>query len=325
MVFVTGGTGFIGTHLLRALLQRGEKIRALKRTQSKIFLEEEFSKQIEWIEGDVLDIGSLEDGVENCEEVYHCAAFVRFLPQDRDQLMKVNIEGTANVVNACLEKNVSKLVHVSSVAAIGRSRGEEVVNENSEWEDSKLHSQYAISKFLAEREVWRGIAEGLNAVIANPSLIIGSGNWNDGSPSMFKRVNKGLMVYTEGGTGIVTAEDVVNLMIHLMKSDIANERFIISAEEWSFKDLFFYIADQLNAKRPSVKAGPMLINLMWRLEEVASILTKRKPIISKEMARIATRWSRFNNDKIVKATNYKFASVKTCIEQTAKKFLEENH
>src|SRR6185295_8650851 len=180
LILVTGGTGFLGMQLLRELVKRGEKVRAIKRSGSTSFLEEEFTRQIEWVEGDVLHIPALEEAMSDCEKVYHCAAVVSFLPKDHERIMKVNVEGTANVVNVALEKKIKKLVHVSSVAAIGSSRNDEVVNESTEWESG--NSNYALSKFLGEREVWRGIAEGLNAVIVNPSLIIGAGNWNEGPP-----------------------------------------------------------------------------------------------------------------------------------------------
>ena len=326
MTFVTGGTGFIGTHLLRELIKRHEKVRALKRTNSRILLEEEISQQIEWIEGDLLDVSSLEDGMKDCDEVYHCAATVRFLPKDRDRLMRTNIEGTANVVNTSLDNKVRKLIHVSSVAAVGRSRDDEIVDENTPWENGKHNSNYAISKFLAEREVWRGVAEGLNAVIMNPSLVMGAGNWDDGPPQMFTRIWKGLFIYTEGGTGVVAVDDVVNLMILVMKSEISGERFIVNAEHWSFKDLFFLIADQLKVKRPWLNAQPWMMDLFWRGELIRQLFSGGKPIVSKEMARIALHWSRFDNSKIVNATHYQFMPVKTCIEETAKNFLDEiNH
>jgi nucleoside-diphosphate-sugar epimerase len=222
-----------------------------------------------------------------------------------------------------MEKKIRKLVHVSSVAAIGRNPFDEKVNENTPWENQSGNSKYSISKFLAEREVWRAIAEGLNAVIVNPSLIIGTGNWDDGSPEMFTRVWNGLFAYTEGGTGIVAARDVVNVMIHLMKSDISNERFILSAEDWSFKDLFFLIADQLHVKRPWLNVRPWMMDFFWRTEQMKQLFLRKKPLISRETARAATRWSHFDNTKVIRATNYTFTPIKTYIEEIAAKFLDE--
>jgi nucleoside-diphosphate-sugar epimerase len=325
MVFVTGGTGFIGTHLLRELIQRGEKVRALKRSTGKILLEEELANQVEWVEGDILDIPSLEEAIQGCDEVYHCAAIVSFNPGDRDYLMKVNVEGTANVVNASLENGIRKLVHLSSVSAIGRSKDETIVNESTEWEQNKLTTNYALSKFLSEREVWRGVAEGLNAVIVNPSFVLGSGNWDAGPPQVFKKVFEGLPAYTTGGTGMVDVEDVAKLMLLLMKSDISGERFIINAEHWSFRDLLFYVAEQLNVKPPRIQANAFLIEAGWRLGWLKHKLTGKQPAITRETGRVSLHWSRFDNSKIVGATGYHFKTIKQCIEETAKKFLEERN
>jgi dihydroflavonol-4-reductase len=200
MIFVTGGTGFLGTHLLRELVARGEKVRALRRSISKFFAGEKFVNEIEWVEGDVLDVSALEEAAAGCEKIYHCAAVVSFLPRDRERIMKVTVKGTANVVNVALQQQIKKLVHVSSVAAIGRGRNHEAVNEATAWEESRLNSSYSIGKYLAEREVWRGIAEGLNAVIVNPSFILGAGNWKEGTPQFFYNAWKGLKIYTGGGT-----------------------------------------------------------------------------------------------------------------------------
>ena len=325
MVFVTGGTGFIGTHLLRELIKRGEKVRVLKRSNSRILLEDELAKQVEWVDGDVLDVTSLEEAMKGCDEVYHCAAIVSFNPADRDYLMKVNVEGTANTVNAALENGVRKLVHLSSVSAIGRARDAAVVNENTEWEQNKLTTNYALSKFLAEREVWRGVAEGLNAVIVNPSFVLGSGNWDAGPPQVFKKVFEGLPAYTTGGTGMVAVDDVAKLMIQLMKSTTSGERFILNAENWSFKDLFFCVAEQLKVKPPRIHANSFLIEAGWRLGWLKYKLTGKPPTITRETGRISLHWSRFDNSKITAATGYHFKPIKQCIEETARKFLEERN
>jgi nucleoside-diphosphate-sugar epimerase len=323
MVFVTGGTGFIGTHLLRELIQRGEKVRALKRSTGKILLEEELANRVEWVEGDILDVPSLEEAMHGCNDVYHCAAVVSFNPGDRDYLTKVNVEGTANVVNASLANGIRKLVHLSSVSAIGRSKDATIVNESTEWEQNKLTTNYALSKFLAEREVWRGMAEGLNAVIVNPSFVLGSGNWDAGPPQVFKKVFEGLRAYTTGGTGLVDVEDVVKLMMLLMKSDISGERFILNAENWSFRDLFNYVAGQLGVKPPRFHANAFMNELGWRLGWLKHKLTGTPPTITRETGRISLHWSRYDNSKIVAATGYRFKPVKRTIEETAKKFLEE--
>ena len=323
MNFVTGGTGFLGTHLIRQLVLRGNAVRALKRSSSRIFLEKEISDKVEWVEGNVLNIPSLEEAMKGCEKVYHCAAIISFLPKDREDMMRVNVEGTANVVNIALEAGVKKLLHVSSVAAIGRSRGDEVIHENTPWEDSALNSNYAISKFLSEREVWRGIAEGLNAVIVNPSLIIGPGDWNDGPPNFFTMVWKNLYFYTNGGTGLVDVHDVATTMIQLMESDIQNDRFIINADHWQFRNFFFTIADLLKKRRPFINVRKWMLEALWRIEMIKHSATGLSPLVTRETARIAGKWSRFDNSKVKEATGFEFTPIQKCLEETAEKFLKE--
>lgn len=323
MIFVTGGTGFLGTHLLRELINRGEKVRAIKRSTSKIFLEKKFADAIEWIDCDVLDVAGLQQAMHGCTHVYHCAAIVRFTPAWRNQIMKVNAKGTANVVNVALSVGVKKIIYASSVAAIGRNRNNELVNEKTEWQDGKNNSNYGISKHLAENEIWRGIAEGLQAVIVNPSLILGEGNWDDGPPEFFKRIRNGLRFYTDGGSGMVAVSDVVNIMIALMESEINNERFILNAENISFKELFFSIADLINAKRPSTNVGKKMMEFLWRFEMLKYRLIGISPLVTKETARFASNWSRFDNQKIVNAIRYQFTPIKKCLEETAVKFLED--
>jgi nucleoside-diphosphate-sugar epimerase len=323
MIFVTGGSGFLGSHLLRRLVENGEQVRALKRNLQSHTNGTALNNRVEWVEGDVMNTSSLEKEMSGCEQVYHCAAKISFLPDERDEMMKLNVEGTANVVNTALATGVKKLLHVSSVAAIGRSRGTQLVNEETQWEDGAANSNYAISKFLAEREVWRGVAEGLDAVIVNPSLIIGPGNWNAGSPAFFKEVWKGLRFYTGGATGMVDADDVVTLMIKLMNSDVKNERFIIDAGSASFKDFFFMIADELNKKRPAVKVDKWMTEIFWRMEMIKYRIFGRTPLLTRETARISAGESLFDNSKIKKATAYEFIPVMTTIQKTARKFLEE--
>ena len=323
MIFVTGGTGFLGTHLLHQLVLRGERVRALRRSNSRVFVKPEFSEKIEWVAGDILDIPSMEEAMEGCEHVYHCAAKVSFKQKDREEIMKVNAEGTANVVNVALEKNIRKLVYASSVAAIGRSPDATRINENTEWQDSHLNSNYAISKYLAEREVWRGMAEGLSVAIVNPTIIIGDGNWRQGPPRFFLNVWRGMPAYTSGGTGFVGVQDVVHLMIRLMESDVQNERFILNSEDWSYKDFFFLIADLLGKKRPYINAAPWMTEIVWRLETVRSKFIPFPPLISKETARIARATFKYDAEKIRKATGFEFTPVKTCIQDICRSFLED--
>jgi len=254
MILITGATGLVGSHLAFELIRSGHAVRALRRPDSrfemikKVFSlysdnpEELFSK-IEWVDGDILDIFSLEDAMEGAEEVYHCAALVSFLPEDKKRLIRINTEGTANVVNAALEKKIRKLCHVSSIAALGRPEHQsDLIDENLVWKPSKHNSAYAISKYGAEREVWRGTAEGLDAVIVNPSIVLGLAGPGMGSSRIFNTVRDGLKFYPPGKNGFVDVRDVARAMILLMESDIRNERFILNAENLEYKKLLGMMA-----------------------------------------------------------------------------------
>ncbi|MBA3649363.1 MAG: NAD-dependent epimerase/dehydratase family protein [Chitinophagales bacterium] len=322
MVFVTGGTGFIGTYLLRELLQQGQNVRALKRYDSVIDLEDHLANQIEWVVGDVLDISSLEEAMVGCEKVYHCAAMVSFLSRDRKAIIKVNAEGTENVVNAALENKVKKFVHLSSVAALGRDTDSNLFTEDAKWEDGINNSNYAISKHLAEREVWRGAAEGLKVVIVNPSMVIGSGNWNKSTPRLFLDTWKGLPAYTSGGVGIICAEDVSALMFKLMESHIENERFVLNAENWKLKDFFFRICRLLGKEPPRLNASYWITEIIWRIEALKSIFLDFPPLNSKETSRMASHDSFSDNSKILEALPYRFKPVDSCIIEICQRFLQ---
>ncbi|MGB3074635.1 MAG: NAD-dependent epimerase/dehydratase family protein [Chitinophagales bacterium] len=323
MIFVTGGTGFLGMHLLRALVIRGKPVRALKREKSKIPEDLFLPASIEWVEGNILDLPSLEEHMDGCEEVYHCAGMVSFQSKHRETLMKVNVEGTDNVVNVALSKKIRKLVHVSSVSAIGRPLKAIDISEATIWDSNGFNSNYGISKYLAEREVWRAMAEGLNAVIVNPTIIIGDGNWYEGSPRFFLNRWEGMRFYSSGTSGFVAAVDVAELMIRLMNSEIQQERFIINAEDWSYRDLFFNIADAMGKKRPTVKASRWLTEMIWRLEALRSVFVAHPPLISRETARISQLTYHFDTAKIKAAMGFTFTPIKKCIEDTAKIFLDD--
>lgn len=330
MILVTGATGLVGSHLLLDLVLKGEKVKALKRANSDLtYVVNLFSEHagllenIEWKDGDVLDIFSLGELFNGVKQVYHCAAFVSFLPQEAELMLKTNIDGTANVVNLCLENKIEKLCHVSSVAAINRINEDEIIDENTQWKISKQNSNYAISKYGAEREVRRGIAEGLNAVIVNPTIIIGRGNWKTGSTVMFSQVWKGLKFYTDGTTGFVDVRDVTKAMISLMDSDVSNERFIVNSENLQFKKVFDWIASGLNKPKPSVYVNSFLSGIAWRIEAMKNLLFNTHPLITRETALSAKMKVQFSNEKIKKAIGINFIPVKDSIERTCEIFLSE--
>lgn len=323
MIFLTGGTGFLGRHLLHALMKQGMPVRALKRSGSIIPESNDWPGTVEWVEGNILDITSLTEHMKGCTTVYHCAGLVSFRSSDKRNLIKVNVEGTANVVNAALDCSIGKLVYASSVAAIGRPSGSRMINESSEWDSRGHHTNYGISKYLAEREVWRGIAEGLQAVIVNPSIIIGEGNWLKGSPRFFLNSWKGMPFYAEGTTGFVAAKDVVALMLLMGENHISGERFIINAENLAIKDFLCLLADTLHRKKPSIRVRGPFARLLAFAEALRSVFTQDEPMITAETARIAAASSYFEASKVIAATGYEFMPIKDCIEQTGRKFLSD--
>ncbi|PUZ28486.1 3-beta hydroxysteroid dehydrogenase [Chitinophaga parva] len=300
MIFVTGGTGFLGSHLLRALVQAGKPVRALYRREIPVQLSD-IRDKVEWVKGDVLDVFSLEEALQGVTQVYHAAATVSFQPGAGARMIHTNAEGTANIVNACLDAGVQKLLHVSSVAALGRSKTAAPIDEKAEWEESKNNSAYAISKYRSEMEVWRGIAEGLNAVIINPSIILGTGFWDDGSGALVKNAWKEFPYYTTGINGFVDVQDVVKAMLLLMDSDVAQKRFVVSAVNWSYQDLFTQLAQAMHKKPPHIAVKPWMAEVVWRMEKIKGSLSGKKPLVTKETARTAQLKVYYNNERLLKA------------------------
>lgn len=325
MVLVTGGTGLLGSHLLVRLAQDGQKVRVLFRSTQKIervrkVFDYYFSEKsgtyfdlLEWVEGDLLDLVDLSNAFKDITTVYHCAGFVSFAQRDFTKLMKINREGTANVVNFCLKNHVQKLVYVSSTAAIG---GEEdaIISEQTKWVQSPDTSPYSISKYSAEKEVWRGIEEGLTAVIVNPSVIFGAGNWDESSLTILRTVASGFPFYTNGSNAFVDARDVAEIMVKLMKSDYENERFLCLGESISFKELMTVIALKLQKKPPYINTPKWIMGLTWRIVSFVSLFTGKAPAITKHSSKSAFGNKVYANDKIKTALNFQFRKLNDTIE-----------
>lgn len=314
MILVTGATGFLGSELVKQLLEKGENVKALKRSSSKIPVILLPHTNIEWFEANINDYFALEEAFEGVEEVYHCAAYISFDPKHKKKLKKINIEGTENIVNLCLEKGIRKLVHVSSIAAVGEAKPGQLISEKEHWEFTDLQNQYAVSKYQSEMEVWRGIAEGLNAVIVNPSIIIGKNAGAEGSGQIFERMRKGLRFFTLGSCGFVDVEDVAKSMILLMKSNISNERFILNAENLSYRELFNVAADHFNLPHPKTAIKPWALSLAWKASGLASIFTGKQRI-TKSTAHSASQILEFDNSKIKAAINIEFKPISLSIAE----------
>jgi dihydroflavonol-4-reductase len=328
-IFVTGATGFVGAYLVRHLVSLGYKnLICLRRSTSNMALLPPdlrvSGKAVEWVEGDILDTPFLESVFERgIAQVYHCAAVVSFDPRDRAAMYAINGTGTANIVNFCLDFDVSKLVHVSSVAAVGRHKDVRQVSEKNRWENSDLNTHYAISKFQAEQEVWRGIAEGLNAAIVNPSVILGAQFWEQGTGRLFTQVWKGLKFYTEGATGFVDVRDVVRFTVLLMESDISEQRFILSGENWTYKAIFEAIAEKLKKPKARIAISPFLRQIAWRVEWIKSKFTGKRPLITRETARTSSHVFEYMNDKSLKYfSEFSYTSISKTLDETAVSFLE---
>jgi nucleoside-diphosphate-sugar epimerase len=280
---------------------------------------------IEWVEGNILDLVSLEDAFEGAAKVFNVASYVSFNASDKKKILNININGTANVVNACLNMHVQKLCHVSSIAAIGSSSDGLPVTEELIWSPSKRRSYYSISKFHSEMEVWRGIEEGLHAVIVNPSVIIGPGFWNRGGSMIFEVIYKGMKYYPPGTTGYVDVRDVARIMVLLMDSNIAGERFILNSENLDYKNVFSHIANSLNVTRPTKELNSHIANLACKLEKIRSLVLCKKPRITSEAISIAFKQLNYSSDKIKQKLGNDFIQMKQSIIETAMLFLKDNY
>jgi len=335
MILVTGGTGLVGTHLLYDLTRSGKPVRALKRVNSditnvkKVFSyytsnPEPLLKLIEWQDADLLDIYSVTEAMEGVSEVYHCAAMVSFDSKAHTEMMKINVDGTANMVNAALEKGIRKFCHVSSIASLGRAEHGALTTEETSWKSSPENSIYSISKYGAEREVWRASEEGLNVVIVNPSLIIGAGNWDKSSSNMFSKGYKGIKFYTDGANGFVDVRDVSALMIRLMNSEISNQRFLLNSENATFRTYFDLMHTAFGRPKTSIKAGKFLSGFAWRADKFRSMISGSIPLITKETAQSAHKINRFSNQKILSAfPDHTFIPLEKSVKETCELFLKD--
>ena len=314
MILVTGGTGFIGSLVINDLLGMGKSVLAIKRKDSIIPQKLQYKPNLFWFDADITDYFSLADVFTNVSQVYHCAGMVSFDPADRKELMKVNVEGTTHIVNLCLEKK-ARLVFVSSVAALGDGKDSKYITEKSKWEWSPKQSAYSISKFEAEREVWRGMAEGLDAVIVNPTIVIGAED-NANTSQIFSLVEKGFKYYPTGSTGFVDVEDLVSIMIRLMESpEITETNFLVNNVNLSYQELFNKYAILINKNPPSIPISRYLLSFAWRAQKLLSMLGLSKIKLTKDVARSSLKKSVYSNEKVSKTLNYIFKPLDVSLKE----------
>lgn len=326
MLVVTGATGFLGAHLTMTLLLKGHQVKAVKRATSNL---SEFNSiamwrlkgqqhllaNFSWTDGDVTDVLSLDEAFRDAEYVFHCAAIVAFKGHS-DEMTKVNVEGTANVVNACLKAHVKKLLYVSSTAALGRTDNQQEITEETQWVDDSNNTEYAVSKHLAELEVWRGMEEGLEVFVVNPGIILGPGQWDKGASRLFNNIKNGFKFYTNGINGFVGVEDVAEVLASIGLSDIKNKRFLMVAENLSYKSLFEMMAHALKSKEPSIELKPSyLFWLKWPVKIYAALVSSSS--ISYETLKTSVKKHRYSN-KAITDSGFRFTPIQKVIEETVK-------
>ncbi len=324
-ILITGASGLLGSAIAHQLVEEGDVVFALCRPNSDLSLLESVKSNLTILEGDILDVYSIEETLNHgIDYVIHAAAIVSFAPKDRNQMFKTNVEGTANLVNVCLNKKIKKLCFISSIAAIGRpNNGDTIVDENQKWEDSPLNSNYAKSKFQAELEVWRGQAEGLDVVVVNPSIILGEGDWYKSSTKLFKYVFDSHKYYTKGDINFVDRKDVVEIVCKLTKSEIKNEKFILNGGTISYHDFFAKIAQQFNKKAPKRVLSDVLVGVLWRLEAIRAFLTGASPLITRETAINSSTKFAYKSIKVQKTLQMNFTSIDETVERVCKYLVEK--
>lgn len=334
MILLTGATGLVGSHILFQLLTEGKKVRALYRSESgKAAIERVFSyyhenpkallEKAEWIQGDILDIPALEDAFEGVTEVIHAAALVSFNPRRKREIMETNLSGTRNMVNLALDFGVEKFGYLSSVAAIGRGKDGIGISEKTEWQNSTQNSDYSLSKYQAEMELWRGTEEGLNVVIINPSIVLGPGFWEQSSGKLFSAVYNEFPFYSRGANAFVDVKDVADIMVRLMDSDIVNERFVIAPWNSSYREVMNAMAEEMGKKKPGVAANRLLIGVAWRFERLLNFLFNKEPNLTKQTADAGMRVNSYTSEKIKSALNYSFRPLEDTIGEYSKILVAE--
>lgn len=308
-VLLTGANGLLGSYFLRILLDKGYSVRATKRSNSDLSLIQDIADKVDWFEGDMCDYLAMEKVMESCDMVVHSAAVVSYEKKDKENMIRINVSGTRNLIDIALEKKVKKFIHVSSIAAVGRPKAIFNLNEETKWEESPNNSTYAKSKYLSELEVWRGIAEGLDAVILNPSYILGPGDMSRSSTQIFRYIKEKSRFYTDGNLNFVDVRDVAKALELVIDQDKSGERFIICGGTIKFKDLFTKAAQRWNLEVPKYRISRTVSEIVWRIEAVRTFIFGGKPIISKDASNSANSQYTLSNEKSRQKLNMEYRSI----------------
>ena len=334
LILVTGGTGLVGSHLLANLVLKGNTVRAIRRKNSDLekvknvfsYYSNDFKnlfKKIEWVETDVTDVPSLEPIFKDITQVYHCAALVSFRRKDEELMRKINIEGTANMVNLSLENKIEKFCFVSSIATLDKNQKKGLIDESNEWNPENNNYDYAISKYGGEMEVWRGSQEGLSVVIVNPGVILGAGFWEHNTGRFFTNAANSFKYYTTGQTGFVGVQDVVKVMMQLMESELVNQNYILVSENATFQTVMNTIALVLGTKPPTKKVTPLMASIAWRLAGIQAFFTGKQPMITKHSSKAAQHIYGYSSAKIKKDLGFEFERLEESINRVGKQFLKD--
>lgn len=330
MNLITGGTGLVGAHLLLFLLEKEEQVRALYRSEQRLdktrklfefYQKQELFSLIDWVKADITDTTSLDKAFEGITQVYHCAAYIS-LSSSSKEMYKTNIEGTANIVNFCIDYGIKKLCYVSSIATIGTPQApNHVATEETDWNPNADNTDYAISKYGGETEVFRGSQEGIEVVVVNPGIILGPEFWDSESARFFEEINKGMLFYTKGTTGFIAVTDVVRAMYELMKSEINIEKYILVGKNITFEDFLNQIATAIKAKKPSIYAKPWITKLASQTDFVISKLFFRQRMLTNSMSKAAHSTYMYSSEKIERELHFKFTDINEYIEHLGKHYV----
>lgn len=324
---ITGATGFVGVHLIHHLLQKGHSVLAIKRTSSSL---KEFelvnnaygskvsTDKLQWRDAELTD-PELVDMFSEVDHVVHVAGLISYYKQDLNELIRVNADGTAHIVNFCLAAGVQSFCYVSSTAAISKQTDKEFQEEGQDWDDKAPHSAYGLSKYLGELEVWRAREEGLQAFIVNPGVILGYGLWDKSSNQLFKKTYNQFPFYSTGVTGFTGVHDLCEVIADLFTKEVDGQQFLVINNNASFKEIMDMMAEAYGKRKPFIGVTGFILGLMKALVAIKKVFGLRG-LISQETVDAATSQFRFSNAKITKHTDHKFWSIEDCIREACEQY-----